>query len=132
MCRLLLHLPDEEWFFILPSHVAEAVEENVHFLLQIWGHGCGNPLPEEVGVIVGLPPDAAVARLLRQDPVAVHDELRQSGVKRGFVAQLFQVLHEAYIPLIEMEAIAFIHLPCQGVGAHLQEGERERTCIYRG
>lgn len=129
MCRMLSHLPDDEWFPILLSHVAEAVEENLHFLLQIWGHGCSNPPPQEVRVIVICPPAGVVARPLRQDPVGVHDELRQSGVKSGFVAKLFQGLHEVFKPLSEMVAIAFIHPPCQRVGAHLQERERKHILI---
>lgn len=132
MCRMLSHLPDDEWFFILLRKVAEAVEENMHFLLQIRGHGCNNPAPQEVRVIVIAPPAGAVGRPLRQDPVGVHDELRQSGVKSGFVAKLFQGLHEVFIPLSEMEAIAFIHPSCQWVGAHLQERDTEKTGIYTG
>lgn len=132
MCQRLSHLPDDEWFVILSSHVAEAVEENLHFLLQIWRHSRSNPPPQEVRIIVILPLAGTIARPLRQDSVGVHDELRQSGVKSGFVAKLFQGLHEVFIPLSEIEAIAFIHPPCQGVGAHLQERERKKMYIYRG
>lgn len=130
MCRMLSYLPDDEWFSILLSHVAEALEENLHFLLQIWGHGGSNPPTHDVRVIVILPPAWAIARPLRQDPVGVHKELWQSGVKSGFVAKLFQGLHEVFEPLIEMEAIAFIHPPCQRVGAHLQERERVKIHIF--
>lgn len=110
--------------------MAEAVEKNLHFLLQIRGHGCSNPLPQEVRVIIILTPAGAVARPLRQDPVGVHDELRQSGVKSGFVAKVFQGLHQVFKPLSEIDAIALIHPSCQGVGGHLQERERERKRIY--
>lgn len=110
--------------------MAEAVEENLHFLLQIRGHGCSNPLPQEVRVIIILTPAGAVARPLRQDPVGVHDELRQSGVKSGFVAKVFQGLHKVFKPLSEIDAIAFIHPSCQRVGGHLQGREREREKMY--